>query len=79
MRKIEKRHHKWVRPFDHPFVTIDARGTGDFLSVQATVDAAPGCNTKNVLIKINAGCNVEKVVVPVTKPYITFQGDGRPE
>ncbi|WJZ82456.1 hypothetical protein VitviT2T_002215 [Vitis vinifera] len=74
-----KRHHKWVGPSGHLFITVDARGTGDFLSVQAAVDAVPDNNTKNVLIKINAGFYVEKVVVPVTKPYITFQGDGRDE
>lgn len=50
-----KRHHKWVGPSGHLFITVDARGTGDFLSVQAAVDAVPDNNTKNVLIKINAG------------------------
>lgn len=51
-----KCHHKWVGPSGHLSFTVDARGAGDFLSVQAAVDAVPDNNTKNVLIKIKAGC-----------------------
>ncbi|KAK6935178.1 Pectinesterase, catalytic [Dillenia turbinata] len=72
-----KHHRKWVGPIGHRVITVDARGSGDFLSVQAAVDSIPDNNRQNVLIHISAGCYVEKVVVPASKPYITFQGEGR--
>ncbi|KAF2313081.1 hypothetical protein GH714_009141 [Hevea brasiliensis] len=58
-------------------ITVDVNGSGEFRSVQAAVDSVKENNTENVLIKISAGYYIEKVVVPVTKPYITFQGAGR--
>ncbi|KAI3962613.1 hypothetical protein MKW98_008480 [Papaver atlanticum] len=69
--------HHWVGPSGHLFITVDASGLGDFLSVQAAVESVPNNNTKNVLIKINAGVYIEKVVIEATKPYITFQGEGK--
>ncbi|KAG8382432.1 hypothetical protein BUALT_Bualt05G0076700 [Buddleja alternifolia] len=70
-------HHKWVGPSGHLLVTVDVNGLGDFNSVQDAVDSVPQNNAKNVLILISAGCYVEKVSVPASKPYITFQGAGR--
>ncbi|KAL5728304.1 putative pectinesterase 68 [Ranunculus cassubicifolius] len=74
---ITEHHHKWIGPVGHRSITVDARGKGDFLSVQAAVDSVPECNGMNVVIKIKAGVYVEKVIVPGTKPYITFQGAGK--
>ncbi|GAA0176305.1 hypothetical protein Leryth_014809 [Lithospermum erythrorhizon] len=73
----KKHHHKWIGPSGHLFITVDADGFGDFLSVQDAVDSVPVNNTKNVLIRIKAGCYIEKVVVPESKPYITLKGEGR--
>ncbi|KAK4842950.1 hypothetical protein QYF36_001976 [Acer negundo] len=70
-------HHKWVGPVGHRVITVDVSGLGEFLSVQAAVDSVPENNRMNVLIQIGAGFYIEKVVVPATKPYITFQGAGR--
>ncbi|KAJ0048256.1 hypothetical protein Pint_15870 [Pistacia integerrima] len=70
-------HHKWVGPVGHRVITVDVQGFGQFQSVQDAVDSVPEHNTMSVLIQISAGYYIEKVVVPVTKPYITFQGSGR--
>ncbi|KAL0326561.1 UNVERIFIED_CONTAM: putative pectinesterase 68 [Sesamum angustifolium] len=69
--------HKWVGPSGHRLIRVDVHGLGDFRSVQAAVDSVPEGNRKNVLIQILAGCYIEKVTVPASKPYITFQGEGR--
>ncbi|XP_047940276.1 probable pectinesterase 68 [Salvia hispanica] len=72
-----KHHHKWVGPSGHRVITVDVNGLADYPTVQEAVDAVPPNNMKNVLILIAAGCYIEKVVVPASKPYITFQGAGR--
>ncbi|KDP39870.1 hypothetical protein JCGZ_03401 [Jatropha curcas] len=72
-----KHHQKWVGPVGHRVITVDVNGYGEFRSVQAAVDSVPENNTENVMLLISAGYYIEKVVVPVTKPYITFQGEGR--
>jgi pectin methylesterase-like acyl-CoA thioesterase len=41
------------------------------------VDSIPKNNNKSITIKIAPGFYREKVVVPATKPYITFKGAGR--
>ncbi|ESW27651.1 hypothetical protein PHAVU_003G220500 [Phaseolus vulgaris] len=68
---------KWVGPTGHRVITVDINGGGHFRSVQAAVNAVPDNNRMNVLIQISPGYYIEKVVVPVTKPYITFEGAGR--
>ncbi|KAL5098993.1 hypothetical protein RYX36_003320 [Vicia faba] len=70
-------NHPWIGPVGHRVITVDVNGGGQFSSVQDAVNAVPDNNTMNVLIKISAGKYKEKVVVPVTKPYITFHGEGR--
>nr|KYP55361.1 putative pectinesterase 68 [Cajanus cajan] len=68
---------KWVGPIGHRLITVDINGGAHFRSVQAAVNAVTENNRMNVLIQINAGYYIEKVVVPVTKPYIRFEGAGR--
>ncbi|KAJ7952502.1 Pectinesterase [Quillaja saponaria] len=72
-----KHHHTWVGPVGNRMITVDVHGSAEFQSVQAAVDSIPANNRVNVLIQIGAGYYIEKVVVPVAKPYITFQGAGR--
>ncbi|CAN6579458.1 unnamed protein product [Malus baccata var. baccata] len=72
-----KPHHKWVGPSGHRLIMVDVNGSGDFQSVQSAVNAVPVNNTVNIVILIKPGCYIEKVVVPATKPYITFQGAGK--
>ncbi|KAJ8625892.1 hypothetical protein MRB53_019199 [Persea americana] len=73
-----KHHHQmWVGPVGLRVIIVDLNGYGDFTSVQSAVDSIPKNNKENVIIQINPGYYIEKVVVPATKPYITFQGAGR--
>ncbi|XP_022958492.1 probable pectinesterase 68 [Cucurbita moschata] len=71
------RRHKWVGPTGHRLIKVDGNGSGDFLTVQAAVNAVPDYNTVSTVIRISPGCYVEKVVVAATKPYITFEGGGK--
>ncbi|XP_042404215.1 probable pectinesterase 68 [Zingiber officinale] len=70
-------HKDWFKPRNQQTIVVDANGSGDFLSVQDAVDSVPENNIKRVIIHIHAGCYIEKVTVPATKPYITFLGAGR--
>ncbi|KAJ3706721.1 hypothetical protein LUZ61_010426 [Rhynchospora tenuis] len=74
---VQKNHHGWIGPVGEQKIVVDASGAGDFLSIQEAVDSIPVNNTKRYIIQINAGSYIEKVIVPATKPYITFQGAGR--
>ncbi|XP_031501860.1 probable pectinesterase 68 [Nymphaea colorata] len=71
-----RKKQPWGGPVGHRFITVDCNGYGDFRTVQAAVDSVSENNNKKVLIQIAACYYVEKVVVPKTKPYITFQGEG---
>ncbi|XP_021752854.1 probable pectinesterase 68 [Chenopodium quinoa] len=71
-------HHRlWEWPPSYRHITVDIGGGGDYVSVQAAVDAVPDNNMVNVIIHIRPGLYIEKVEVPATKPYITFKGAGR--
>lgn len=70
-------HHRWIGPVGYRLITVSINGSADFTSVQAAIDSIPENNRKNVTIRISAGCYIEKVVVPATKQFITFQGEGR--
>ncbi|KAK1408101.1 hypothetical protein QVD17_39734 [Tagetes erecta] len=72
-----KPRHKWVGPIGQRNISVDINGYGDYTVVQAAVDSVPTNNRKKILIHISAGVYVEKVVVLASKPYITFQGDGK--
>ncbi|KAL6652267.1 hypothetical protein ACP70R_011192 [Stipagrostis hirtigluma subsp. patula] len=70
-------HHRYKQPVGARRIVVDAGGAGDFVSIQQAVDSVPVNNTMRVIMQINAGTYIEKVLVPATKPYITFQGAGR--
>ncbi|KAG8040005.1 hypothetical protein GUJ93_ZPchr2177g28968, partial [Zizania palustris] len=70
-------HHQYRHPVGVRRILVDASGGGDFLSIQQAVDSVSENNSVRVIMQINAGYYIEKVVVPATKPYITFQGAGR--
>ncbi|WP_034593604.1 pectinesterase family protein [Hamadaea tsunoensis] len=59
-----------------PYVTVAVDGTGDYTSIQAAVDAVPAGNASTFTIKIKPGVYQGQVVIPSTKPYITFRGQG---
>ncbi|XP_022543722.1 probable pectinesterase 68 isoform X2 [Brassica napus] len=75
----EQHHHhrKWVGPSGHKVITVSLDGHSQFRSVQDAVDSIPKNNNMSIVIKIAPGFYREKVVVPATKPYITFKGAGR--
>ncbi|XP_043688992.1 probable pectinesterase 8 [Telopea speciosissima] len=57
-------------------ICVDKNGCCNFTTVQAAVDAAGNLSQKRIIIWINNGIYFEKVMVPKTKPNITFQGQG---
>lgn len=70
-------HHQYRQPVGVRRIVVDASGAGDFLSIQQAVDSVPVNNSVRVIMQINAGTYIEKVVVPASKPYITLEGAGR--
>uniref|UniRef100_A0A7N0TS79 pectinesterase n=1 Tax=Kalanchoe fedtschenkoi TaxID=63787 RepID=A0A7N0TS79_KALFE len=55
-------------------VVADRNGRGDSRTVQGAVDKVPDNNTERVKILIHPGIYREKVVIPKSKPYISFIG-----
>ncbi|KAL1214011.1 putative pectinesterase 68 [Cardamine amara subsp. amara] len=77
-QQIQHHHHrKWIGPSGHKVITVSLNGHAQFRSVQDAVDSIPKNNNMSIVIKIAPGFYREKVVVPATKPYITFKGAGR--
>ncbi|KAK4753335.1 hypothetical protein SAY87_022133 [Trapa incisa] len=56
-------------------IVVDKDGNGDSVSVQGAVDMVPVDNTERVKILILPGIYREKVLVPKSKPYISFIGN----
>ncbi|CAH1450261.1 unnamed protein product [Lactuca virosa] len=56
-------------------IVVDQKGRGHALTVQAAVDMVPFNNSIRVKIYILPGTYREKVIVPPSKPYISFIGD----
>ena len=55
--------------------TVDKNGTGDYLTVQAAIDAAPTGQTTPYRIFIKNGTYKEVVNVPSNKPFIQLIGE----
>lgn len=55
-------------------IVVSKDGRGDALTVQGAVDLVPILNTRRIKIFISPGVYREKVVIPSTKPYISFIG-----
>ncbi|XP_051136035.1 probable pectinesterase 8 [Andrographis paniculata] len=58
------------------WLCVDPNGCCNFTRIQAAVDAVGVMSSKRTIIWINNGMYFEKVIVPKTKPNITFQGQG---
>ncbi|XP_062081257.1 pectinesterase QRT1 [Humulus lupulus] len=56
-------------------IVVDKSGKGDSLTVQGAVDLVPQFNSLRVKIFILPGIYREKVLIPSTKPYISFIGN----
>lgn len=62
----------------YPFQTIVAAdGSGDYLTVQAAVDAVPEGRDKPWTILVKNGAYAEQVVIPENKPYVHLIGQDR--
>lgn len=59
----------------HAIVAQD--GTGDYLTVQAAIDAAPEGRTEPWRIFVKQGVYKEHVDIPAKKPYLSLIGEGR--
>jgi pectinesterase len=59
-----------------PYVTVAIDGSEDFTSIQAAVDAVPAGNASTFTIKIKPGVYKGQVIIPSSKPFITFRGQG---
>ena len=59
----------------HAVVAQD--GTGDYLTVQQAIDAAPEGRTEPWRIYIRQGLYKEHVDIPAAKPYLSLIGEGR--
>lgn len=63
-----------------PDIIVDINGTGDFITIQAAINAVPSNSTKKTIIYIKRGLyNQEKLIVPASKPNITLIGESREE
>ncbi|KAI9153626.1 hypothetical protein LWI28_014208 [Acer negundo] len=58
------------------YLCVDRNGCCNFTTVQSAVDAIGNFSQKRNIILINTGFYYEKVIVPIFKPNITFQGQG---
>ncbi|KAK1274089.1 Pectinesterase QRT1 [Acorus gramineus] len=56
-------------------IVVDKRGKGDSSTVRGALDMVPDGNPARVKIFLFPGIYREKVVVPITKPYVTFIGN----
>jgi pectinesterase len=57
-------------------ITVAADGTGDVTTVQAAVAAVPDNNADRTTIQIKPGVYTGPIVLPRSKPNVTFRGDG---
>lgn len=55
-------------------IVVAQDGSGNYMTVQAAVNAVPANNSNHVVIYIKKGTYREVVTVPSNKPYITFYG-----
>ncbi len=56
-------------------IVVAQDGSGDYVSVQAAVDAVPANNAEPVEIYIHNGVYEEVVTIPANKPFITMIGE----
>jgi pectinesterase len=59
-----------------PYVTVAPDGSADFTSIQAAVDAVPAGNASTFTIKIRPGVYEGQVIIPSSKPFVVFRGQG---
>ncbi len=58
-------------------IIVDAKGTGDFTTVQAAINSAPFLKTTETKIYIKNGIYKEKLELPQNKNNVTFIGESK--
>ncbi|XP_024372084.1 probable pectinesterase 53 isoform X2 [Physcomitrium patens] len=58
-------------------ITVSKSGKDDFTTINAALDSIAEHEKHRTVIHIREGIYEEKIVINVSKPYITFRGDGR--
>ncbi|ONH97497.1 hypothetical protein PRUPE_7G192800 [Prunus persica] len=56
-------------------ITVKKDGTGDFKTVTDAVNSIPSWNKRRVVVFIDGGEYREKILVDVSRPFVTFYGD----
>ncbi|WP_179232720.1 pectinesterase family protein [Paenibacillus rigui] len=56
-------------------ILVAADGSGDYKTIQEAVQAVPDANASRAVIFIKNGIYYEKVLIPETKPYVSFIGE----
>uniref|UniRef100_A0A0E0MNM6 Pectinesterase n=1 Tax=Oryza punctata TaxID=4537 RepID=A0A0E0MNM6_ORYPU len=56
---------------------VSADGNGKFRTITDAIKAVPEYNKKRVILDIRPGTYREKLLIPFTKPFITFAGNPR--
>lgn len=56
-------------------ITVSADGRGDFQTLREAIAAVPETGTTPTTLHIRAGIYEGPIVVPITKPMVTFEGD----
>lgn len=56
-------------------MTVAADGSGDYLTVQEAIDAAPNGSSEETIIFIKNGTYQEKILVPGNKTHLTLLGE----
>lgn len=62
---------------DIPPIIVDQNGKGDFLTIQAAVNATPAFPYERIVILIKNGIYNEKVSIPAWNPKVTLIGESR--
>lgn len=56
-------------------INVSRDGSGDFKTINEALNSIPLRNTRRVILVIKPGIYREKITIPRTMPFITFQGD----
>ncbi|XP_061979686.1 probable pectinesterase 55 [Populus nigra] len=58
-------------------IVVDPSGKGNFKTIQGAIDSIPENNNNWIKVQVNAGIYIEQVNIPIEKPCIFLEGNGR--